>query len=212
MAAVDVASYSDDVKIIKEEGAEGGELFDFLNKMITIPEKKACRMMYEILKVVSHMHAHNLVHRDLKPENILLTSDQHLLVSDFGFAVQLKENERLRDLCGTPDYLAPEVLKCSIEDDHPGYGLEVDLLAGFSPFWHRKQNVMLWNIIDGKYTLEGPEWNNISENSKDLISKLLVVNPRARITANVAIFHPWFELLRTQSNDPHYEKLVQSKC
>uniref|UniRef100_A0A6G3MHF6 Phosphorylase b kinase gamma catalytic chain, skeletal muscle/heart isoform (Trinotate prediction) n=1 Tax=Henneguya salminicola TaxID=69463 RepID=A0A6G3MHF6_HENSL len=68
-------------------------------------------------------------------------------------------------------------------------------LVGFSPFWHRKENVMIWNIMDGKYSFEGPEWRNISDKAKDFISKLLVVIPQERLTVLGALSHSWFETI-----------------
>lgn len=134
------------------------------------------------------------------------------------------------DLCGTPGYLAPETLKCSMWEKAPGYSKEVDiwacgvimftLLVGCPPFWHRKQMVMLRNIMEGKYSFTSPEWADISgnyskkvsiiyqkmqkltfscsfvktstEDPKDLIRKCLVVEPEKRITVKEALAHPFF--------------------
>lgn len=84
------------------------------------------------------------------------------------------------DLCGTPGYLAPELLRASMYEDAEGYGKEVDLwacgvimytlLVGFPPFWHRKQMIMLRNIMEGKYEFCSPEWDDITEEAKDLVS------------------------------------------
>uniref|UniRef100_A0A182JP62 Protein kinase domain-containing protein n=1 Tax=Anopheles christyi TaxID=43041 RepID=A0A182JP62_9DIPT len=106
------------------------------------------------------------------------------------------------NLCGTPGYLAPETLKCNMFEDAPGYSKEVDiwacgvimftLLVGCPPFWHRKQMVMLRNIMEGKYSFTSPEWADISEDPKDLIRKCLVVDPSKRITVTEALKHPFF--------------------
>uniref|UniRef100_A0A1B0DK85 Uncharacterized protein n=1 Tax=Phlebotomus papatasi TaxID=29031 RepID=A0A1B0DK85_PHLPP len=110
------------------------------------------------------------------------------------------------DLCGTPGYLAPETLKCSMFEDAAGYSREVDvwacgvimftLLVGCPPFWHRKQMVMLRNIMEGKYSFTSPEWADISEDPKDLIRKCLVVDPEKRITVQEALRHPFFNTVR----------------
>lgn len=123
-------------------------------------------------------------------------------ITDFGFARRLKDGEKLFDLCGTPGYLAPETLKCNMFEDAPGYSKEVDiwacgvimftLLVGCPPFWHRKQMVMLRNIMEGKYSFTSPEWADISEDPKDLIRKCLVVDPSKRITVTEALKHPFF--------------------
>ncbi|XP_029721048.1 phosphorylase b kinase gamma catalytic chain, skeletal muscle/heart isoform isoform X3 [Aedes albopictus] len=192
-----------------------GELFDYLTSVVTLSEKKSRYIMRQIFEGVDYIHSKNIVHRDLKPENILLDDCLNVKITDFGFARKLKEGEKLFDLCGTPGYLAPETLKCNMFEDAPGYSKEVDiwacgvimftLLVGCPPFWHRKQMVMLRNIMEGKYSFTSPEWADISEDPKDLIRKCLVVDPSKRITVTEALKHPFFntvnvtEKLRKQS-------------
>ncbi|KAG5855040.1 phosphorylase b kinase gamma catalytic chain, liver/testis isoform [Anguilla rostrata] len=179
-----------------------GELFDYLTEKVTLSEKEARNIMRALLEAVQYLHSVNIVHRDLKPENILLDDQGHIKLSDFGFSVQLQPKEKLRELCGTPGYLAPEILKCSMDETHPGYGQEVDLwacgvilftlLAGSPPFWHRKQMLMLRMIMEGRYQFSSPEWDDRSDTVKDLISRLLVVEPSVRLTAEQSLAHPFF--------------------
>ncbi|XP_016328413.1 phosphorylase b kinase gamma catalytic chain, liver/testis isoform-like [Sinocyclocheilus anshuiensis] len=179
-----------------------GELFDYLTEKVTLSEKETRSMMRALLEAVQYLHSLNIVHRDLKPENILLDDQGHIKLSDFGFSVQLGPDEKLRELCGTPGYLAPEILKCSMDETHVGYGKEVDLwtcgvimftlLAGSPPFWHRKQLLMLRVIMEGRYQFSSPEWDDRSDTVKDLISRLLVVEPTLRLTAEQALAHPFF--------------------
>uniref|UniRef100_A0AAX7VQC7 phosphorylase kinase n=1 Tax=Astatotilapia calliptera TaxID=8154 RepID=A0AAX7VQC7_ASTCA len=179
-----------------------GELFDYLTEKVTLSEKETRSMMRALLEAVQYLHSLNIVHRDLKPENILLDDYGHIKLSDFGFSVQLQPGEKLRELCGTPGYLAPEILKCSMDEMHPGYGKEVDLwacgvilftlLAGSPPFWHRKQMLMLRMIMEGRYQFSSPEWDDRSDTVKDLISRLLVVDPANRLTAEQALAHSFF--------------------
>ncbi|KAL1264499.1 hypothetical protein QQF64_004854 [Cirrhinus molitorella] len=179
-----------------------GELFDYLTEKVTLSEKETRSMMRALLEAVQYLHSLNIVHRDLKPENVLLDDQGHIKLSDFGFSVQLGPNEKLRELCGTPGYLAPEILKCSMDETHEGYGKEVDLwacgvimftlLAGSPPFWHRKQMLMLRMIMEGRYQFSSPEWDDRSDTVKDLISRLLVVEPTLRLTAEQALAHPFF--------------------
>jgi phosphorylase kinase gamma subunit len=83
--------------------------------------------MRQLFEALQYVHDQNIVHRDLKPENILLDDSLNIKLTDFGFAKVLKPNELLNDLCGTPGYLAPEVLKCNMFDNAEGYSLGVDL-------------------------------------------------------------------------------------
>ncbi|XP_040297076.1 phosphorylase b kinase gamma catalytic chain, liver/testis isoform [Bufo bufo] len=180
-----------------------GELFDYLTEKVTLSEKETRCIMRSLLEAVSYLHAHNIVHRDLKPENILMDDCLNIKLSDFGFSCVLKPQEKLRELCGTPGYLAPEILKCSMDETHPGYGKEVDLwacgvimftlLAGSPPFWHRRQMLMLRMIMDGRYQFSSPEWDDRSATSKDLISGLLEVSLEKRLTADQALQHPFFQ-------------------
>ena len=129
----------------------------------------------------------------------------NIKISDFGFARLVSPEERLfgniskqnslsifskmlfflnEDLCGTPGYLAPELLRASMYENSEGYAKEVDLwacgvimytlLVGFPPFWHRKQMIMLRNIMEGKYEFCSPEWDDITEQPKDLVSQAFI--------------------------------------
>ncbi|XP_030880219.1 phosphorylase b kinase gamma catalytic chain, skeletal muscle/heart isoform isoform X3 [Leptonychotes weddellii] len=156
-----------------------GELFDYLTEKVTLSEKETRKIMRALLEVIRNLHKLNIVHRDLKPENILLDDDMNIKLTDFGFSCQLEPGEKLREVCGTPSYLAPEIIECSMNDDHPGYGKEVDmwstgvimytLLAGSPPFWHRKQMLMLRMIMSGNYQFGSPEWDDYSDTVKDLV-------------------------------------------
>ncbi|XP_053563428.1 phosphorylase b kinase gamma catalytic chain, skeletal muscle/heart isoform isoform X2 [Bombina bombina] len=180
-----------------------GELFDYLTEQVTLSEKETRKIMRALLEVVSYLHSLNIVHRDLKPENILLDDNMNIKLTDFGFSCQIPEGKKLREICGTPGYLAPEILQCSMDEYHPGYGKEVDmwscgvimytLLAGSPPFWHRKQMLMLRMIMKGEYEFGSPEWDDRSDTVKDLIARLLVVNPERRLTADEALAHPFFQ-------------------
>ncbi|XP_018426518.1 PREDICTED: phosphorylase b kinase gamma catalytic chain, skeletal muscle/heart isoform [Nanorana parkeri] len=180
-----------------------GELFDYLTEQVTLSEKETRKIMRALLEVVSYLHSQNIVHRDLKPENILLDDNMNIKLTDFGFSCQIPEGQQLKEICGTPGYLAPEILQCSMDEYHPGYDKQVDmwssgvimytLLAGSPPFWHRKQMLMLRMIMNGDYQFGSPEWDDRSDTVKDLIARLLVVNPEKRLTVDEALAHPFFQ-------------------
>ncbi|XP_037935856.1 phosphorylase b kinase gamma catalytic chain, skeletal muscle/heart isoform isoform X3 [Teleopsis dalmanni] len=198
-----------------------GELFDYLTSVVTLSEKKTRTIMRQIFEGVEYIHSKNIVHRDLKPENILLDENHNVKITDFGFARLLKEGEKLSDLCGTPGYLAPETLKCNMFEGSPGYSKEVDiwacgvimftLLVGCPPFWHRKQMVMLRNIMEGKYSFTSPEWADISEDPKDLIRKCLVVDPAQRITVKEVLRHPFFNQMLFEQNIDGLKRSLSTK-
>ncbi|KAF8356628.1 hypothetical protein PRIPAC_91623 [Pristionchus pacificus] len=185
-----------------------GELFDELNSSVTVSEKKTRRLMRQLLEGVSFMHSRNIVHRDLKLENILCIDDERIVISDFGFATRLNNGKKLKELCGTPGYLAPETLKCQMFEDAPGYGMEVDnwalgvimytLMAGYAPFYHRKQLMMMRMIQEAKYNFEGEQWTNVTADAKNLISGLLVVDPLTRLSANDALNHQWMGVTKAE--------------
>lgn len=180
------------------------ELFDYMIENVSLSEKRTRFFMHQLLEVVHYLHSRNIVHRDLKPENILLDDQMNIKVSDFGFATVIRDGEMLKELLGTPGYLAPETLKAAMdENDQSGYGLQIDmwasgvimftLLCGSPPFWNRKQMYMLRDIMEGKYVFRDDLWHDVSDSAKDLIQKLLVVNPVERLTAAQALQHHFFQ-------------------
>lgn len=201
------------------ELCEHGELFDHLTTVVTLSEKKTKVIMRQLLEALAHVHGKGIVHRDLKPENILLDDNYNIKLTDFGFAKVLTPSETLTDVCGTPGYLAPEVLRVAMFEGSPGYWCAVDLwacgvimytlLVGCPPFWHRKQMVMIRNIMEGKYSFQSPEWDDITDTPKDLISKLLVVDPSKRITVQEALAHDFFQILQYKGRPFNAKKMFQ---
>ncbi|CAL1537158.1 unnamed protein product [Lymnaea stagnalis] len=194
--------FIDDLLVFALHRCKKGELFDYLTSVVSLSEKRTRIFMRQLLEAVEFFHRKNIVHRDLKPENILLDDNLNIKVSDFGFATVVEPGEELVELCGTPGYLAPEVLAHSMYENVSGYGKEVDmwacgvimytLLCGAPPFWNRRQMMMLRAIMNADYTFNSPEWDDISDPPKNLIQKLLLVNPQQRLTAKEALAHPFF--------------------
>eukprot|EP00640_Fibrocapsa_japonica_P006530 CAMPEP_0113951730 /NCGR_PEP_ID=MMETSP1339-20121228/87644_1 /TAXON_ID=94617 /ORGANISM="Fibrocapsa japonica" /LENGTH=183 /DNA_ID=CAMNT_0000960069 /DNA_START=81 /DNA_END=628 /DNA_ORIENTATION=- /assembly_acc=CAM_ASM_000762 len=142
------------------------------------------------------------MHRDLKPENILMVSpdsDIDVKITDFGLAKQA-DQDGLKTFCGTPQYFAPEVLQRRGTVRGQGrYGKEADmwslgvicyiLLSGTMPF----NDAELYDHIENaNYTMEGQEWENVSDVAKHFVESLLAVKPKDRLTADRALKHPWF--------------------
>eukprot|EP00301_Raphidiophrys_heterophryoidea_P014518 c22941_g1_i1.p1 GENE.c22941_g1_i1~~c22941_g1_i1.p1 ORF type:complete len:439 (-),score=134.01 c22941_g1_i1:296-1612(-) len=185
------------------ELVRGGELFDRIIARQFFSEKDARDLMLVLFTTISHMHAHGIVHRDLKPENILYASpdaDSPIKIADFGLAKlwmpKQETSSELKTLCGTPGYVAPEVLK-----NRQGYTAQCDLwslgvilyilLCGYPPFQHQQQTKLFKQILKADYQFHSPWWDNISDQAKDLVSKLLVVDPQKRLTPKEALDHPW---------------------
>lgn len=183
---------------IVTELVEGGELFDRIVAKSHYTEKEARDLIKIFLLTMEYMHAQNVVHRDLKPENLLLVSeasDSDVKIADFGFAKRITELLPHETACGTPGYVAPEILR----GDH--YGSEVDiwsmgvicyvLLAGYPPFYDDDQKKLFKKIKEGRYYFHEDYWSNVSEDAMDLIRKMLCVNQAQRWTATQLLHHPW---------------------
>ena len=183
--------------LIAMEYLEGGELFDRIVKKAYYNEKEARDLAQIFLSAVKYMHDRNVVHRDLKPENLLLKSqsdDADVKIADFGFAT-IAEADSLTEQCGTPGYVAPEIL------GHKKYGKAVDmwsvgvityiLLGGYPPFHDDNQRQLFKKIQAAKYEFHPDFWGGVSDEAKDLISKLLVLDVSARLTVDQALSHAW---------------------
>lgn len=183
----------------------GGELLDRIVAQGTLSEARARSIMQDIFRALEYLHERGIVHRDLKPENILFVNDDPnspVKVADFGLA-NLYDPQglqtSLKTMCGTPGYVAPEVLKSRIQNK--GYGSQVDmwscgvilyiLLCGFAPFYDADQQHLFRKIVKGDYSFPEPAWTGISEEAKDLVRLCLTVNPQERITASEAMAHAW---------------------
>merc|ERR1712166_1159479 len=183
------------------ELVSGGDLFDRIVDKGKYQESDAVRLVRNMATAINHLHEQNIIHRDLKPENLLVTQDamgrDTLKLADFGLSMIVKGP--LRTICGTPTYVAPEIISESPE----GYGLQVDLWAtgviayimicGFPPFASQSKNQkdLFRKIKAGKFSFPMPYWKGISEDAKDLITNLLKVNPDERYTAQQLLAHPW---------------------
>ncbi|XP_034847899.1 ribosomal protein S6 kinase alpha-2-like isoform X1 [Mirounga leonina] len=181
----------------------GGELLDRILRQRYFSEREASDVLCTITKTMDYLHSQGVVHRDLKPSNILYMDEsgnpESIRICDFGFAKQLRaENGLLMTPCYTANFVAPEVLK------RQGYDAACDIwslgtllytmLAGFTPFANGPDDTpeeILARIGSGKYALSGGNWDSISDAAKDVVSKMLHVDPHQRLTAVQVLKHPW---------------------
>ncbi|KAM6940701.1 serine/threonine-protein kinase DCLK2 [Xenentodon cancila] len=181
------------------ELVKGGDLFDAITSSAKYTERDASIMVYNLAGALKYLHSMNIVHRDVKPENLLVFENQDgtksLKLGDFGLATVVEGP--LHTVCGTPTYVAPEIIAES------GYGLKVDvwaagvityiLLCGFPPFRseNNRQEELFDQILLGRLDFPGPYWDNVTDTAKELIGKMLQVNADARYTAQDVLSHPW---------------------
>lgn len=176
----------------------GGELFDRIVQKAYYNEKEArdlCKILFE---AIAYCHSRKVAHRDLKPENLLLVSkedDRDMKIADFGFAKKAPTSKCLSTQCGTPGYVAPEILEGA------KYGTQADLwslgvivyilLGGYPPFIESTQKALFRKIRKGEYEFHPQYWKSVSKEAKNLIGKLLTTDPSNRITANEVLEHEW---------------------
>ncbi|XP_029686862.1 myosin light chain kinase 2, skeletal/cardiac muscle isoform X3 [Takifugu rubripes] len=184
--------------ILVLEYVGGGELFDrIIDENYTLMELDAVMFIRQICEGLQHMHKMYVLHLDLKPENILCVSrlTNKIKIIDFGLARVYKPREKLRVNFGTPEFLAPEVINydfVSFKTDMWSLGvITYMLLSGLSPFLGDDDNETLNNILAAKWNFDEPEFADTSEEAKDFISRMLIVNKGWRMGASEAMRHPW---------------------
>merc|ERR1719270_2498917 len=185
-------------KYLVMEYVSGGDLFDAIAHDIKYTETVARDMIKDLANALQYLHDRMICHRDIKPENLLVIDMLHsksLKLADFGLAVVVREP--LFTVCGTPTYVAPEILA------ETGYGVKVDvwavgvilyiLLCGYPPFSSRTNNQeeLFDQILSGLFEFNSPDWDDISYPAKELISWSLVVDPLQRYSAKEILQHPW---------------------
>ncbi|XP_016151121.1 myosin light chain kinase family member 4-like [Sinocyclocheilus grahami] len=184
--------------ILVMEYVDGGELFDrIIDENYKLTELDTVLFIRQISEGLQHMHKMYILHLDLKPENILCVSRQtnKVKIIDFGLARRYKPREKLRVNFGTPEFLAPEVINyefVSFPTDMWSLGvITYMLLSGLSPFLGEDDNETLNNILACQWSFEEAEFVDISEESKDFISRLLVKSKSWRMSASQSLKHPW---------------------
>ncbi|XP_025070161.1 death-associated protein kinase 2-like isoform X1 [Alligator sinensis] len=181
----------------------GGELFDFIAAKEMLTEAEAIEFLEQILRGVAYMHSRHIAHFDLKPENVMLLEkdvpNPKIKIIDFGLAQKLEDGTTFKSLCGTPQYIAPEVINyepLSSATDMWSIGvITYILLSGMSPFQGETDAETLTNVVAGSYEFENKYFSQTSEMAKDFIGQLLVKEPGDRMTAAESLVHPWIKPL-----------------
>jgi serine/threonine protein kinase len=176
------------------EYVSGGELFDYIVSKGRLSPDEARNFFHQIISGVEYCHFQKIVHRDLKPENLLLDANKNIKLADFGLSNLMRDGEFLRTSCGSPNYAAPEVIS-----GHLYAGPEVDvwscgvilyaLLCGSLPFDDESIPNLFKKIKSGMYSLP----THLSQLAKNLIPRMLEVDPMKRITIAEIRMHPWFQ-------------------
>lgn len=205
---------------------EGGELFDSILAKGSYSEKEASEVTRSVVDAIKYLHGVGVVHRDLKPENLMYAHKHHSVnephnvkITDFGLAKHLKSTGTnaggMTTACGTPGYVAPEVL------NNTAYGPQVDmwsigvilyiLLCGFPPFYNQSTAALYRQIKRGEFDFPKPYWDDISDNAKNLVCGLLTVDAKKRLTPDQVLAHPWISSGTASSKaiGGHHGKLLE---
>ena len=201
--------------LIIMEYINGGNLFSFVKKRRKLSEKMAKFLFRQIILGIQHIHSKNVVHRDIKLENILIDFDNNVKICDFGIGKVLEnEDELLYDKCGTPMYMAPEIILANDDNGYKGFPVDIwssgitlyIMLSGSLPFNIKNKNNnkedMALNSIKDKNNIflqnqivnvKPKEIENISIEAKNLLKGLLNKNPSKRLTCSQILNHPWLK-------------------
>lgn len=172
------------------EYAAKGELYKILKKMGRFDEKRAAYYVKCVADALRYLHKKHVIHRDIKPENLLLALKGEVKIADFGWSVHAPSKRR-NTLCGTLDYLSPEMIEGKSHDENVDVWsvgvLAYEFLTGSPPFEAEGQQETCRRIREMEFTF--PDY--ISEEAKDLISRILVRDPKARLSLDEVLQHPW---------------------
>ena len=183
------------------EYVAGKELFDYIILKKRLQEMEACKFYQQILSGIEYLSKIRIVHRDLKPENLLLDQDKNIKIVDFGLSNMYPNNELLSTACGSPCYAAPEMIDGK---KYIGYLADIwssgivlyAMLCGYLPFEDSDNDILYSKILSGKFNIP----NFVSEPAKDILRKILNVNPEKRYNIAQIKKHPWFNIINPQIN------------
>ena len=174
---------------------KGGELFDEIVKRSRFNEHDAIDVMIQVFSSVNYLHKKGFVHRDLKPENICLESNSTIKIIDFGTARKFTKGKKLRQVIGTPFYMAPEIfndLKYNEKADMWSLGIVLYiLLTGKAPYYGNDDEKIINQVKKGNYNKKLLVEAKVSKQAITLLEKLLTMNPKKRLSAEEALQDPW---------------------
>lgn len=206
---------SKDYILIIMEYISCGDLLSYVRRRTRIPETIAKFIFKQIIEGIQYIHSKNIIHRDIKLDNILIDLNNTIKICDFGVSKQIRTGEIISDQCGTPAYIAPEILR---NNGYEGYGVDIwsagvvlyTMLTGTVPFKAHKIEELHKLILKGKY-MSISEFNNnldnnnntssnmsnqpISSEAANLLSSILEIDPRKRITSEGILNHAWIKSL-----------------
>uniref|UniRef100_A0A7S2ZV04 Calmodulin n=4 Tax=Rhodosorus marinus TaxID=101924 RepID=A0A7S2ZV04_9RHOD len=194
---VEIRDYFEDAEnvYVALELCSGGDMFNSLIKQGRYSEADAAKRCRVMLEAIKYFNENGVVHRDLKPENFLFDETGEVLkATDFGLATFYKQGNKLDLPCGTPLYIAPEVLRKFYDEKCDIWSTGVItyvMLSGRLPFHGKTLQKILDATLAGKYDMDHPAWEAISESAKDIVNKMLTYDPYFRPTAAELLEHPW---------------------
>jgi serine/threonine-protein kinase Chk2 len=209
----DTFNERDRVYLVLELAPEG-ELFNYIVMKQKLSEDESRKLFVQLFQGIKYLHERNIVHRDIKPENILLVDkDLHVKLADFGLAKIIGEESFTTTLCGTPSYVAPEILADSKQRKYTKavdvWSLGVVLyicLCGFPPFSDELYSrdfpfTLSQQIKSGRFDYPSPYWDSVGDPALDLIDSMLIVDPEKRFTIDQCLQHPWLSQSTPGVND-----------
>lgn len=172
----------------------GGDLLNYVRRRRRLKEPIAQLIFKQLINGLEYCHYKGIIHRDIKLDNVLLNANGDIKIGDFGVSKCVKKGERMYEQCGTPAYIAPEILK---DRGYEGFGADTwsagvvlyALLYGTVPFKCNDMRSLQKRILKGKYSLK----DDVSECARDLLRRMLETNPKKRITESEILAHPWMQ-------------------
>ena len=187
---------------------EGGELFDMLVKRKRLNESEAAQIISQILSALAYCHERHVIHRDLKPENILLEESSqsfYIKIADFGSSCFIDKTKKLSGCFGSAYYVAPEVLNGSYDKKCDVWSVGVIMfvmLTGRPPYKGSDEQVILDQVRNSPLSIDQQAFPFLSPASIDILQKLLIVEPKSRISSKQALLHPWMQTSRESASAP----------